>query len=196
MTTTFLKSIRDTIKYWYVPLIIGILFLGIGIWVFVTPLKSYLGLSVLFSISFFVSGVFEIFFSISNRKTMDSWGWSLAMGILNLVIGVMLLSTPSISILTLPLYVGFVLLFRGLMAISLSYELKDYGIIDWGNLLAIGILSTIFAIILLWNPLLAGMTIVIWTALAFLTMGGFSIYFSFRLKKLNDLPQKVEQSLS
>lgn len=196
MTTTFLKSIRDAIKYWYVPLIIGILFLGIGIWVFVTPLKSYLGLSVLFSISFFVSGVFEIFFSISNRKTMDSWGWSLAMGILNLVIGGMLLSTPSISILTLPLYVGFVLLFRGLMAISLSYELKDYGIIDWGNLLAIGILSTIFAIILLWNPLLAGMTIVIWTALAFLTMGGFSIYFSFRLKELNDLPQKVEQSLS
>ena len=171
MTTTFLKSIRDAVKFWYIPLIIGILFLGIGIWVLTTPIKSYLGLSVLFSISFFVSGVFEVFFSISNRKTMDSWGWSLAMGILNLVIGVLLLSTPSISIITLPLYVGFVLLFRGLMAISLSYELKDYGIIDWGNLLAIGILSTIFAIILLWNPLLAGMTIVIWTALAFLTMG-------------------------
>ena len=196
MTTTFLKSIRDAVKFWYIPLIIGILFLGIGIWVLTTPIKSYLGLSVLFSISFFVSGVFEVFFSISNRKTMDSWGWSLAMGILNLVIGVLLLSTPSISIITLPLYVGFVLLFRGLMAISLSYELKDYGIIDWGNLLAIGILSTIFAIILLWNPLLAGMTIVIWTALAFLTMGGFSIYFSFRLKKLNDLPKIAEQSLN
>ena len=196
MTTTFLKSIRDAVKFWYIPLIIGILFLGIGIWVLATPIKSYLGLSVLFSISFFVSGVFEVFFSISNRKTMDSWGWSLVMGILNLVIGVLLLSTPSISIITLPLYVGFVLLFRGLMAISLSYELKDYGIIDWGNLLAIGILSTIFAIILLWNPLLAGMTIVIWTALAFLTMGGFSIYFSFRLKKLNDLPKIAEQSLN
>ena len=57
---------------------------------------------------------------------------------------------------------------------------------NWGGLLAAGILGLILAFIMLWDPLFAGLSVVIYTALAFITIGGFQIYLSFEMKKLND----------
>jgi len=56
---------------------------------------------------------------------------------------------------------------------------------DWGWLLFIGITGVISAFIMIWNPVFAGLTIVAYTAVAFLSIGIFQIYLSFRLKKLN-----------
>ena len=102
---------------------------------------------------------------------------------------------PEVSKITLPFYVGFVLLFRSVFAIGASIDLKNYYVMDWGYLMAIGILGVIFSFILLWNPLFAGMTLVFWTALLFIVSGAYSIYFSFKLKKLHDLPNKISSDL-
>ena len=195
MNFKFFKTIRNAIKYWYLPLLFGLFFVAIGIWVFKTPLESYLTLAFLFSISFIVSGLFEIVFSISNKDDLDNWGWTLTTGILTLLMGVLLVMNPGISMLTLPYYVGFVIMFRSIGAISLSLDLKSYGVLDWGTLMGIGILGVLFAFILLWNPLFAGMSVVIWTALAFIIAGIYNIYFSFKLKKLHDLPNKLSNVL-
>ena len=74
-------------------------------------------------------------------------------------------------------------------------ELKKYGVLDWGNLLAIGILGLIFSFILLWNPLFAGFTIVFWTGLALITIGGYGIYFSLTLKKLHKLGKGIKEEI-
>ena len=67
-----LNTLINSIKHWYVPLILGILFLVFGIYIFTVPLETYVTLSILFSISFITSGLFEIFFSIQNSKTQNS----------------------------------------------------------------------------------------------------------------------------
>ena len=54
---------------------------------------------------------------------------------------------------------------------------------------------TIFGVLMVWRPTFAGMTIIIWTGLAFITTGIFSLYLSFKLKKLNELPQKMPEEL-
>ena len=56
-----LNTLINSIKHWYVPLILGILFLVFGIYIFTVPLETYVTLSILFSISFITSGLFEIF---------------------------------------------------------------------------------------------------------------------------------------
>jgi len=184
METSPLKTIKNGIKHWYLLLIAGLLYIAVGIWVLLTPVTSYLALALLFSISFIVSGISEIIFSISNRKELDSWGWKLAYGLLTAIIGLILLNSPLLTIATLPLYVGFVVLFRSIMAISFSIELSSYGVKQWGWLLFIGILGLIFSYILIWNPGLAGLTLVYWTGLALITLGIYSIYFSIQLNKL------------
>jgi len=119
----------------------------------------------------------------------------LAFGILTTVIGGLLLSNPAVSMATLTFYVGFLILFRSISALSFSLDLKDYGIGDWGALMALSVIGLIFSIIMIWNPAFAGMTIVIWTGLAFITTGIFSLYMAFKLKKLNELPQKMSEDL-
>ena len=68
-----------------------------------------------------------------------------------------------------------------------SIDLKSFGVNEWGWLLALGILGMLFSFILLWNPAFAGMTIVIWTSFAFIAIGIFRIFLSFKLKGLNDI---------
>jgi uncharacterized membrane protein HdeD (DUF308 family) len=179
-----IESIKDTIKHWYLPLILGIMFIIVGIWAIITPAATYLSLALLFSVAFFVTGILEIIFSISHRKQLDGWGWSLASGILNLIVGLLLIIYPQISIITLPLFVGFVVLYRSMMGIAWSIELKKYKVSNWGWLLFTGILGVIFSFLLLLNPLFAGLTVAIFTGIALITIGIFHIHFSIELKKL------------
>ena|SRR5690554_5133824 len=179
-----LKTSIGSVKYWYLPLITGIIFILVGIWVFRTPLGSYITLALLFSLTFLVAGLIEIIYAVANRKEIDSWGWSLAGGLVDLFIGILLVSQPQVSIAFLPIYIGFGILFRSAVAIGWALELKRQKIMDWGNLLGIGILGSIFAFIILWNPLFAGMTLVIYTGIAFLLVGLFQVYHALRLRKI------------
>lgn len=120
MKTSFLKIINNSVKHWYLHLISGLLFIATGIYTFASPLESYLALSVIFSITFLVSGIGEIVFSISNRNEIDSWGWNLVFGIFTLLVGVLLIVKPEISVAMLPLYVFYVLLVFAFFMIAVS----------------------------------------------------------------------------
>jgi|TARA_B110000014_G_C20095976_1_gene574467 uncharacterized membrane protein HdeD (DUF308 family) len=193
--SNILKLVNNTVKHWYIPLIVGLLFSGIGIYSMLSPLNSYKTLAMIFSFSFLLSGVSEILFSLSNKKEIDNWGWTLTFGVLTFILGLLLVLNPEIPMKTLPIYIGFIVLFRSIMGISYAIELKNYGVKDWKNLLIIGILGLVLAFILIWNPLLAGMTIMFWIGIAIVAAGIFSIYLAFKLKKINEMPNKISNEL-
>ena len=195
MSTSTLKTAIDSVKHWYVPLIIGILLVLVGFYVFATPLISYLTLSVLFSVSFFVSGLLQVSFSIANRKNMDNWVWYLVGGILYFLFGLLLVSRPEISILTLPYVIGFCMLFLSANALGWAYDLKNSGVLNWGNVAIAGVLGLLFSFILIWNPLFAGLSLVIWTGMSFVVAGISSIMLAFHLKKIKDIPGKISEDL-
>ncbi|WP_313384926.1 HdeD family acid-resistance protein [Chishuiella sp.] len=195
MARTFYKSIKNSIKYWWISLIIGLLFIGLGIYCFAFPDTSYIILSTFFAISFLFSGVSEIIFSISNKDEIDSWGWTLAYGILTTVVGFMLVVNPILSLQVFAFYVGFLFLFRSISGISYAFDLKNYGVKDWGISLFLAILGLIFSFILLSSPQLAGLTAVAWVGLAIISSGFFAIFIAFQLKKLKDLPKHASEDL-
>jgi uncharacterized membrane protein HdeD (DUF308 family) len=187
METEIIKRAKNFTKHWYLSLLLGILFICVGIWVFRTPLESYLTLSILFSVTIFISGISEIIYSLSNRKEMDNWGWVLAGGIIDLLLGIWLISSPLLSITILPFVVGFMMMFHSMTAMGFAFDLKGFAGSGWGWLLALGIIGLLFSFLLLWNPLFAGLTIVILTGCAFITIGFFRIILAFKLKHLHNL---------
>ncbi|QFZ53554.1 HdeD family acid-resistance protein [Oceanihabitans sp. IOP_32] len=191
MTVGILRSVQKTAKNWWLSLILGVLFIFLGIWVLRTPLTSYISLSILFSISIFLSGLFGIIFSISNRTQIDGWGWHLAGGIFDLIVGVLLILHPALTMSILPFYLGFWVLFRGVFGIGLSFQLKSFGTPNWGWLLALGILTVLFSFLLLLNPVLAGLSIVFMTAFSFVALGVFRIFLAFDLKKIHNRVKKI-----
>ncbi len=189
----FLKTIRNAVKHWYIPLLIGILLILLGIYVLSTPVASYVTLSIMFSYSFLFAGIMEIIFSLSNKRELDGWGWYLAGGILNTLFGVLLLNNPAISMTTLPFIIGFFAMFRSIQYVSFALDLKSYGVRSWGWTLFFGILGILFSFMLLWNPVFAGLTIVIWTGMAIITAGFASCVLSTQLKNLKNLASRTPE---
>lgn len=182
---TLFDRINFAVKNWWLSLIVGILFFGVGILLMFTPLESYIALSVVFSVTMFVSGIFEISFSISNKKNLSSWGWYLASGIIDLLIGLYLMYYPTMSMAVLPYVVAFWLMFRGFSGIGYAMDLKRYGNHDWGWYLVFGLLTILCSVAILWQPLMGALSVVYMVSFAFLFIGLFRIMLSFGLKKLH-----------
>ena len=117
-----LKTVRNSVKNWYILLIVGLIFLGTGIYCFVSPAGSFLALALMFGWSFLISGAIEIVFSISNRDELENWGWTLIFGILTFLVGMLLLARPEITMITLAFSLGFLVLFRSIGAISFALD--------------------------------------------------------------------------
>lgn len=183
MEYSIYKSIKAFTNKWWISLVLGILLILTGIWIFRTPLQSYVSLSILFSIAIFVTGLVEISFSILNRKNIEGWGWYLVGGILDMLIGTLLLTHPLLTMMILPYYVAFWLLFRGAIAIGTSIQLKNYQIATWWWPLIFGIATILFSFLMLAHPEIGGLTIVILTALAFISFGVFHIAFAIALNR-------------
>ncbi|HCY80928.1 MAG TPA: hypothetical protein DHV22_04630 [Xanthomarina gelatinilytica] len=195
METTFFKSIKEAIKHWYIPVLVGLFFVIVSVIVFISPAGSLLTLSILFALSFLFGGLSEIIFSISNRHQLENWGWSLAFGIITFIVGTSLLIHPALSISVLAFYIGFIILFRSVAAISFALDIKKYGSKNWGVLLALGILGIVFSFILIWNPIFAGMSVVVLVALSFLFTGLFSIYLGLQLRQIHKSSKSISAEL-
>jgi len=190
-----LKSIKKAINHWYLVTIIGVIFILLGIWVFRTPLASYLVLATFFSLSFLTAGIAEIAFALGNRKELDHWGWFLGSGVLSTLIGLLLISNPALSITTLPLYVGFGVMFRSISGISFAFNLKEMGS-EYQSILYLSLAGMVLSFLLIWNPGFVGMTLVTITALIFILLGVIAIMLSLKMKKLHDIPGKLKDRLA
>ena len=71
-TNYFLNNSK--FRDWYLPLILGIIFVILGVVIVKTPVQFFITLSILFSITFLTSGILEIAYTISNRRRLDKLG--------------------------------------------------------------------------------------------------------------------------
>lgn len=172
------------LKNWWLFLVLGVLMLIGGFWVISTPVASYVALAWLFGVLVLADGIFLLIVSLSNTSQMKGWGWYLAAGIMELVIGFYLVGNPEISMAVLPFVVGFWLLFRGISAIASSIDAKDAGTKGWGWILTLGILLTIIAFMMIFNPVFGALNIVFLTSFALIFLGITYIFLSFKLKKI------------
>lgn len=182
---TFIDRLDYAVKYWWLSLLVGIIFILFAIYLMFAPLASYIALSILFSVSMFVSGVFEIAFAVSNRRNISSWGWYLTGGIIDLILGIFLMINPGLSMSVLPFVLAFWLMFRGFSAIGYAIDLKRYGTRKWGWYMAFGILAILCSIGIIWQPAIGAFTLVYMVAYALLIIGIFRIMVAFELKNLH-----------
>jgi len=196
MGSVILKRIKQNVKHWYLPVILGVVFVIAGVFIMMTPVASYVSLALLFSWLFFFSGIAEIAFALSNRNHLDGWGWILFSGLVDVVLGLILLSKPAITLQVLPIYVGCVLLFRSVRSLSMAVELNGYGVKGVSSMVLFGILGLMFAVFMMTNLEAGAFTIVYWTAFSIMTLGLFSIMYGVKLKKLKNRGAKVSDDLA
>jgi uncharacterized membrane protein HdeD (DUF308 family) len=171
-------------KYWWVQILLGIALICFGLWFWFTPIETFVSLAIFFSVWMFVTGFFEIINALSSIKRSNQWGIYLIGGIVDLSIGSILMANQNITLTILPLFLGFWLLFRAIMLVVMYYELKGKPNGVSSILLISAILSGIFAIIILAEPMVGDLVIVYSTSLAFFFAGVYRIILGNNLRKM------------
>jgi uncharacterized membrane protein HdeD (DUF308 family) len=178
----------ETLKrHWWVPVIRGIAAIVFGMLAFVYPGLTVAILVLLFGAWVLVDGVFRVVGAIGGRATDPEWGWHLVIGILGIMIGFLTFHAPRITALALVIYIAAWALMIGATEIAVAIKLRREIKGEW-FLILMGLLSILFAFMLLWNPI-PGALALVWLIGAYaIAFGILGIIFGIRLRGLATLP--------
>jgi len=179
-------GIKKAMDYWWLLLLTGIALVCMGLWVFLSPDDAYISLSILFGVCILFVGIFELLFALSAKRSLNTWGWTVASGIFDILVGCFILIYPDMTVKILPIVLGLWLLLRGFSAIGFAFDMRRIGTIGWGWLLVIAIAIVVSGILVLAVPTLGLLHIVIWTAVSFIFAGMFRIFLALHLKRMRD----------
>ena len=178
----------ETLKrHWWVPVIRGIAAVLFGIMALVYPGLTVAVLVLLFGAWILVDGVFRVIGAIGHRASDKEWGFDLIIGIMGIIIGFLTFHAPRITALALIIYIAAWALMIGATEIALAIKLRREIKGEW-FLILMGLLSIVFAVMLLWNPL-PGALALVWLIGSYAIVFGFlAIILGFRLRSLPTLP--------
>ena len=168
----------DQSSIWWVFLLEGIAALIFGALLLTDPAATLLALSVFLGFYLLFIGVLELV-----RIFVDSsqpWYWSLIVGILGIIAGVVVLNHPALTAVALPttvvIYLGVFSLVMGVAGIIGGFS--GGGI---GSFL-LGIFSLIIGVLLLGSPLTTALAVPFVFGILLLIEGVALIVFAFRVK--------------
>src|SRR5881394_4525930 len=174
-------------RHWWVPVLRGVAAIIFGVIAFTHPVMAAATLVLFFGAWVLVDGVFRVVGAIGHRGSDPDWGFNLIIGILGIIIGFLTFHAPRITVLALVIYIAAWALMIGATEIALAIKLRREVKGEW-FLILMGLLSIVFAIMLLWNPL-PGALALVWLIASYAIVFGFlGIILGFRLRSLPTIP--------
>lgn len=104
--------------------LLGVLSIIVGLWAVRHVLLTLLALVVFLGIFWIVNGAIEIFTALAHRG-MPQRGWTVAMGVLSVLAGIIVLAYPGLSLYGLAIILGIWLLIFGVMEMAAAFRLRS-----------------------------------------------------------------------
>lgn len=187
----YLEGSRQAVRYWWLLLAGGVILFLIGVVVFAFPVQSYVGMAVLFGWLMLLTGVVETIVAVRNTHYVTGRGWMLAWGVIEIVLGLILVFNVALSSAMLPVVLGFWLLMRGFSAVGLGGDMRAVGIRGAGWTILCGILLLLCALGILFQPLVFGSTaVVVWVGLSLLLAGASAALLGLQLRTAHRVADK------
>ena len=175
---------KAAFKNWWLVLIKGIILIILAFVVFRHPVGTLVGITFYIGMGLLLTGIVLIIAAVAARNDIENWGWRLAEGILDALIGIMLLANPGITAAVIPFLIGFWAIFYGILLLADSFGSKKSGYKNWWFELIAGILTVIFGYIIAFNPVISLLTITTLIGISLLIVGIFNVVLSFDIKKI------------
>lgn len=175
------------VRRWWLLLVLGLLILAAGIFVFCYPAESYVALSVLFGVLMLFSGVSELVVSLGSRNYFMMRGYSVVGAILDILLGVFLCCYPQVTLVVLPIVLGIWLLYHSFMIIGFGGDLSSFRLPGAGWTIFGGILMLILGLLMVIMPLTVGVAaIAVVTGVALVVAGALVVAVSLKLRNLHE----------
>ena len=190
--SSLIENSKQAVRYWWLLLIIGIALFAVGVLIFVYPAQSYLGMSLVFGWLMLISGILEVVLSSANKHFITGRGWMMAGGIIEIILGIILIFNVGLSAATLPIFLGFWLMLRGFSAIGLGGDMSSMNVPGSAWTIISGILLLLCSLWVLIQPLVFGTTmVVVWVGISLLFAGIAAISLAMQLKSAHKHLQKL-----
>lgn len=157
-------------------LLLGILAVLFGVLFFIYPIPTLTLLVTFLGFYWLFNGIVA-FIDLFRDKT--GRGWKLLVAILGILAGVLVLAYPLYSAVLIPSILAIIIGVEGLI-IGAVYTVQGFSGAGWGTGI-LGILSIIFGLVLIANPLVAAVGLVLLLAGLAIVGGIAAIVVSFRL---------------
>ena len=164
-------------------MVFGVIFIITGIWILTSPVESFEQITRLIGVIILLSGATQVFLVVANRESSSRQGFQAFGGIIDLIIGLILILNPELLLRIFTRCVGIWLAVSGISLIMRAVEARKAKLPRWKWELGLGISFILLAGVFFWHPMFIGITIAIWTALAFIFLGVFRIALTLRLRK-------------
>jgi len=171
-------SVDRSIRHWWVFLIRGLLFILLGIYMMANPASGFVALGFVFGLVILIAGIVELFHVVREPRATNR-GWHLFLGIVDIILGLVLMSHVAVGVTILRLIVGIWFIVRGFSLISFSRATGNSWLLTIG-----GALTLLFGLLIIFNPVFGAMTIILWIAIAFIITGFFNMMLGFRMRKV------------
>lgn len=179
-----LESSKQAIRYWWLLLAVGLFLLAVGILIFLFPARSYLELSMLLGWVILLAGILEVVLSATNRHFITGRGWMLAGGIIEMILGLVLIFNVALAATMLPLLLGFWLLMRAFSTIGLGSDMRTLEISGAGWTILMGILLLICSLWILFQPVGVGTSaVIVWVGITMLFAGAAACTLAMQLRR-------------
>ncbi len=132
-------------------LIIGLGLITLGIFLIIKPDQTFENLIMYIGITLLIVGVLKIVSSIINKQKMLLPGSVIFNGVLNILLGIILITTSSITIKLISIFIGIWLIMSSFSKLLFLYNFKE-DIVKYNMFLQI--LKLIIGIIVLTTPVI------------------------------------------
>lgn len=171
-----ITSLDRSLRYWWVILIRGILFIILGIYMVCQPASGYAALGFLFGLFILLAGIAELLRVVGDHSS-GSRAWHLLLGIIDIIVGIVFVTHIIASADVLRVVVGLYFLFRGVSLLSYSHFRGR----SWPLILG-GAITAIFGLFIIFNAVFGAITIIVLTAIAFIIMGVFNVWLGLHMR--------------
>ena len=174
-------------KLWWLPLLSGIIFVGLGVWCLCDPGPFLSIMAYIFAGLIGAVGLFNLFYGICNYNTNANWGWAVAGGIVEILFCIFLYFIPDPLLAYVFVYgTGLYIIFMAIYSFF-EYFMALRGSGFWMACASLLVLCALaFALIFILGPGAPGLIGWIWIGVSFLSYGVYRIILATRIKALND----------
>jgi uncharacterized membrane protein HdeD (DUF308 family) len=168
-------------RNWWLILLRGVCAVIFGILAFVWPGITLVTLVLLYGAFAFVDGVFALWAGIAGGSPAPRW-WLILVGLLGIAAGIVAAVLPGMTALVLLYFIAFWAIAIGVMQIIGAIRVRKEIDNEW-MLIASGIVSVLFGIIVLVAPGAGALGLLFVIGIYAIIYGVTLIGFAFRLKK-------------
>ena len=182
-------------KFLYSSIIISILLFVLGMIFLIVFISLYINIKLLFNSLLSVVLIINGIYFIVEKESSFFFSGFLTLGIIQILIGVVLILNPILMKTLFPIFVGIVMVTKSALDFRISLLLKKYGYNNWLSIFIFSVISIICGLIIIVNPTTIG-TIAITTYLGLiLSIYAISniidsIFFIKNIKEITKLLKK------